>query len=93
MNRGPFTIELHGSKLVWVMLTDDELLLRYAVGGENDVDAKRKAGPFKNYATDGHLIVSLIETMARRGELDQFVIQQPGLSLVLEGKASAIDLG
>ncbi len=74
-------------------ISDDELLLRYAVGGDSDVEAMRKAGPFKNYATDGHPIVSLVKTLAQRGELDQVAIQQPGLSLLLEGKARATNLG
>ncbi|NNN18450.1 MAG: hypothetical protein HKL84_01210 [Acidimicrobiaceae bacterium] len=68
-------------------ISDDELLLRFAVGGEGDVNAMREAGPFRDYSTDGRPLLELVKTLVKRKDLRHVTIQQPGLSLILEGRA------
>ncbi|TAN23595.1 MAG: biotin carboxyl carrier protein [Actinomycetota bacterium] len=66
-------------------ITDEELLLRYAVGGEADVDAMKESGPFRDYSQHhGRPIVGLVETVLKSRDLRHVSIQQPGLSLIVE---------
>ncbi len=67
-------------------ISDDELLLRYAAGGEAEVNAMRDAGPFQGYHTEARPLVDLVESLIRRNGPGRISIHQPGLSLVLESK-------
>lgn len=69
-------------------ISDDELLLRYTVGGEEDVKALREAGPFKKYPSASSPVVELVKDFTARNS-NYLAIKQPGMSLVLEGKTAS----
>lgn len=70
-------------------MSDDELLLRYAAGGDADVDMMRASGPFRDYS---HIqrspIVEFMETLMKREDIRHLTMQQPGLNLILEAKTA-----
>lgn len=70
-------------------ISDDELLLRYAVGGAADVNAMREAGSFDDYSMRTRPIVEFVEALTTRKNLSSISIQDPGLSLVM-GRAAAL---
>lgn len=70
-------------------ISDDELLLRYAAGGEGEVNAMRDAGPFQGYHTQARPLVDLVENLIKRNGPGRISIHQPGLSLALESKTSS----
>ncbi len=69
-------------------ISDEELLLRYAVGGDADVKAMREAGPIKEYSLQGRPLVDIVASIAQREDLNRVSINEPGLSLVVEGRKS-----
>lgn len=70
-------------------VSDEELLLRYAVGGDSDVKAMRGAGPSKEYSPRSHPLVEMLESVVGRNELGSVTIKGADLSLVVEGGRSA----
>ncbi len=69
-------------------ISDEELLLRYAVGGDADVKAMREAGPIKEYSLQGRPVVDIVASIAQREDLNRVSINEPGFSLVVEGRKS-----
>lgn len=69
-------------------ISDDELLLRYTVGGEADVKALREAGPFKKYPSASSPLVEMVKDFTKR-ERNYLAVKQPGMSLVLEGERAS----
>ncbi len=66
-------------------VSDDELLLRYVCGGEEEVAAMRRAGPFKTYSSRPRSIVDLAEMAMGGRKLDQFSLSQPGFTIKTNG--------
>ncbi len=64
-------------------ISDDELLLRYAVGGEADVNAMREAGSFEDYSNRVHPIAKFVEALTIRKDLGSLSIKDPGFSLFM----------
>ena len=65
-------------------VSDDELLLRYAVGGESDVVAMRSAGPIQDYSAQKRQVPQLVESLVQHKDMGSLRINLPGLSLTLE---------
>ena len=68
-------------------ISDEELLLRYAVGGETDVNAMREVRQPLAYAPTRNPITELVESLVRQKDFSHVEIKRPGLSLVLDGEA------
>ncbi len=65
-------------------ISDDDLLLRYAVGGESDVNAMRKAGPYKEYSAEEHSLPTLVGSLIKNKNMSSLRIRRPDFSLILE---------
>ncbi len=83
------TLEEIRNSLGGPRISDDELLLRYAVGGAADVNAMREAGSFDDYSTRTRPIVEFVEALTTRKNLGSISIQDPSLSLVM-GRAAGL---
>ncbi|TAN20194.1 MAG: hypothetical protein EPN30_10895 [Actinomycetota bacterium] len=67
-------------------ISDDELLLRYAAGGEAEVHAMRDAGPYRDYSNRTRPIVGLVEAVTARKNISHISVHKPDLSLVIDKK-------
>lgn len=66
-------------------VTDDELLLRYIMGGSAEIQHMRAAGPARGRAADASPLVQLIRGLVERPEISHAIIEGKGLSLELRG--------
>jgi len=64
-------------------VADDELLLRYIVREEKEINAMRAAGPIKEYQTMVNPLVVLIQELLKQKALDYISIHREDLSLSL----------
>ena len=71
------------SKMGGAGVTDEELLLRWALRKE-DIEAMRVAGPPKEYISARHPLVTLVHELTRRKDYHRIQVQKPGMSLILE---------
>src|SRR3989304_3356407 len=62
-------------------LSDDELLLRYIVREEKEIEKMRAAGPIKEYLGTKNPLMVLIEALLNQKVLDYISICKDGLSL------------
>ncbi len=65
-------------------VSDDELLMRYILGGDEDLKAMRPAPPIREYQTTGNPLMALVSELAARKGLYQIRLEERGLSLVLQ---------
>ena len=70
-------------------ISDEELLLRYAVGGEADVNAMREVQQSWGYTPSRNSITELVESLVRQKDFNHVEITRPGLSLVFDGEAGS----
>jgi len=68
-------------------VSDEELLLRWLLH-EEEISAMRAAGPIREYVTAINPLVSLIEEMAQRTDLDRIHVEKPDFVLTLEKRGS-----
>ncbi len=68
-------------------ISDDELLVRYTMGGDEDLKAMRPAPPIKEYLTSGNPLISLIQEVTKEKHLHHFAIHKGNLTLRLEKAA------
>ncbi|MBI2351093.1 MAG: hypothetical protein HYV00_06415 [Deltaproteobacteria bacterium] len=71
------------SKMGGAGVTDEELLLRWALRKE-DIETMRVAGPPKEYISARHPLVTLVHELTKRKDYHQIQVQKPGMSLILE---------
>ncbi len=64
-------------------VSDDELLLRYIMGGSAEIQRMRAAGPTTGLSTAASPLVQLIRGLAARPEVSHVAIEGKGFSLVL----------
>ncbi len=62
-------------------LPDDELVLRYAMGGRDELDAMRPAAPVQEYPSVRTPLVVLIHELAKKKGWRYVSIEKPGMSL------------
>ena len=62
-------------------ISDDELLLRYIVREEKEINAMRAAGPVKEYQNMTHSLVVLIQELLKQKALDYIYLHRDDLSL------------
>jgi oxaloacetate decarboxylase alpha subunit len=64
-------------------VSDEELLLRYIVREQSELEAMRAAGPVKEYRDTVRPLVSLLQELLKQDSLDQISIQREGLAVSL----------
>ncbi len=64
-------------------VSDDELVVRYIMGGDEELRAMRPALPVKEYSSDGSPIVSLIRELMKRGNSKHIHIKKKDFCLTL----------
>jgi oxaloacetate decarboxylase alpha subunit len=64
-------------------ISDEELLLRYIVREEKEINAMRAAGPIKEYQNMTHPVVVLIQELLKQKVLDYIHLHRDDLSLSL----------
>jgi oxaloacetate decarboxylase alpha subunit len=64
-------------------ISDEELLLRYIVREEKEIDAMRAAGPIREYQSMAHPLVALIQELLKQKTLEYISIHREDLSLSL----------
>jgi oxaloacetate decarboxylase alpha subunit len=64
-------------------ISDEELLLRYIVREEKEINAMRAAGPIKQYQNMTHPVVVLIQELLKQKVLDYIHLRRDDLSLSL----------
>jgi len=69
-------------------VSDDELLLRYIVQEQKEIEAMRSAGPIKEYQTAKNPVMGLIQELLRQKDLNHISIEKEGFSLTLQREAS-----
>jgi oxaloacetate decarboxylase alpha subunit len=62
---------------------DDELVLRFIVGDEKEIQAMRAAGPAKEYSTSQNPLVPLIQELLRQKDIDEIHAKKKGFLLSL----------
>lgn len=77
------TIEEMRAKLGGAGVSDDELVLRYMVGSEEEIKAMRAAGPMKVYRKARTPLITLVEELTKRKDANYISIQKDGFSLTL----------
>jgi oxaloacetate decarboxylase alpha subunit len=82
------TIEEVRGKLGGPAMSDDELLLRYVVGGD-DVEAMRATNGPKQYVSANKPLLALLQDLTRRDDYHQIYIRKDGLSVTLKKDAGA----
>ena len=67
-------------------LSDDDLLLRYIIGNDDDIKAMRSAGPIRQdqYVGAATPLRTLIEELLKRRDLSQVAIRSKGLEIAME---------
>ncbi len=64
-------------------ISDDELVLRYVMGGDEELKAMRPAPPIKEYQTAGRPLMLLIRELIKHKGAGSIDIEKPGCSLSL----------
>ncbi len=64
-------------------LPDDELVVRYVLGGRDELDALRPAAPVREYPHASTPLVVLLHELARKKGWSYVRVEKPGLSLSL----------
>ncbi len=80
------TVEEMRQKFGGAEISDDELLLRYIIGNDDDITAMRAAGPVREdrYAGTEMPLKALVDGLLQRDDLTYFSLQGKGISLVME---------
>lgn len=65
-------------------ISDDELLLRYMVREEKEIQEMRMAGQIEEYKTGTHQLVVLIKELLKREDLDHIYLKNNGLSISIK---------
>jgi oxaloacetate decarboxylase (Na+ extruding) subunit alpha len=65
-------------------VSDEELLLRYIVREESEIEAMRAAGPIKEYQDKVRPLIFLLQELLKQNALDDISIQREGLSVSLK---------
>lgn len=71
-------------------LSDEELLLRYVMKGEQEIKAMRAAGPPRKYGCTSMSLASLIKELDRHPRVRFVHIQRSDNSLVVQGRSRAL---
>ena len=70
-------------------ISDDELILRYIIGEEKEIQAMRAAGPPKEYFTSGNPLVTLIHELLRQEQMGYVEVRKGDVALTLQKYAKA----
>ena len=68
-------------------IPDDELVLRYMLGGDSDLRALRPAPPIAAYPVGGHPFVILLQEIGKRRDLRQVEMKRSNFSLSMRKSA------
>lgn len=77
------TIDEVRQKLGGASVSDDELILRFIIQEEKEIQAMRAAGPPKEYFTSANPLVMIIHELLRKGELGYVQVKKGDFSLTL----------
>ena len=77
------TIEEVRQKLGGPSVSDDELILRFIIQEEKEIQAMRAAGPPKEYVTSANPLVTIIHELLRKAELGYILVKKGDFSLTL----------
>ena len=80
------TVEEMREKFGGAEISDDELLLRYIIGNDDDVEAMRAAGPLREdrYAGTEMPLKMLVDGLLQRDDLTYFSLEGKGISLTMQ---------
>ncbi|MDE3075522.1 MAG: hypothetical protein KGJ86_08840, partial [Chloroflexota bacterium] len=70
-------------------VSDEELILRYIMKGENEINAMRAAGPARQYYTSAMPLLTLLQELDKRHSVRYIHVQRGGDSVLLQRAASA----
>jgi oxaloacetate decarboxylase (Na+ extruding) subunit alpha len=79
----PSIEELRG-KMGGSSVSDEELILRFIVGEEKEIQAMRAAGPTKEYFTAENPLIALIHELLTHGDLAEVQVEKGDLLLNLK---------
>ncbi len=65
-------------------VSDDELLLRFIIQEEKEIEAMRAAGPPKEYVTSANPLVTIVHELLRKEELRHVHVSKGDFSLTLQ---------
>jgi oxaloacetate decarboxylase alpha subunit len=78
-----FSIEEVRQNLGGSSVSDDELILRYIIQEEKEIQAMRAAGPPKEYFTSANPLVMIIHELLKNRELGYVHVEKGDLALTL----------
>jgi len=78
------SIEEVRGRLGGVGVSDDELLLRYIMGGKDEIELMRAAGPIKPYLSSEAAELAMIRELVRRRDCSYVRIEKQDFSLTLQ---------
>ncbi|HVN24888.1 MAG TPA: hypothetical protein VMT71_13030 [Syntrophorhabdales bacterium] len=81
------TIDQLRQKLGGSGMSDDELILRFIVQEEKEIQAMRAAGPPREYLTSANPLVMIIQELLRKEELSYVHVSKGDFSLTLQKHA------
>ena len=73
-------------------VSDEELLLRYIVREQSEIDAMRTAGPAKEYQDMTRPLVLLVQRLLQQKTLESISVQKEGVSILCEKSSGKTDL-
>jgi oxaloacetate decarboxylase (Na+ extruding) subunit alpha len=85
------SIEEVRSQLGGPGVSDEELLLRYIMREQSEIDAMRAAGPVKEYQDKTRPLVLLLQKLLRHDTLESISLQREGVSISCEKRSGATD--
>ncbi|MGZ3593729.1 MAG: hypothetical protein ACXU9F_07870, partial [Syntrophales bacterium] len=68
-------------------VSDDELILRYIIQEEKEIQTMRAAGPPKEYVTSTNPLVMIIHELLKKRELGYVHVEKGDFSLTLQKRA------
>jgi oxaloacetate decarboxylase (Na+ extruding) subunit alpha len=83
------TIEEVRQRLGGPSVSDDELILRFIVQEEREIQAMRAAGPIKEYFTSANPLVMLIHELLRQEQMGYVHVEKGDLALTLQKHAGS----
>jgi oxaloacetate decarboxylase alpha subunit len=70
-------------------VSDEEFLLRYVMKGQQEIEAMRAAGPYRQYLGASLSLVTLVKELNKHSSMRYIRLQRGGDSVVIENRASA----
>ena len=81
------SVEELRQKLGGASISDDELILRYIIGEEKEIQAMRAAGPVREYVTSANPLFMLIHELLRQEQMGYVEVRKGDFALKLQKHA------